>query len=133
MLRRAVNIIASTETGKVLLILRAHDEDIEPDKWCLPGGSVEDNESLEQALLRELEEEVGCVASGVRPLFKTIFNNVEATYFTGELNGDIKISREFSNHGWFAREDIEQLDLAFNQKDVLKEYFRAWDRKEMKP
>ena len=42
---------------QVLLIKRAHDPF--KGKWALPGGFVDENEPLEHAALRELEEETG--------------------------------------------------------------------------
>lgn len=53
MVQIGVNI-AILEGGKVLLTLR---EDFEV--WCLPGGQVEDGESLAQAARREAQEETG--------------------------------------------------------------------------
>lgn len=47
-------IVAIIEDGKVLLTKR---EDFEV--WCLPGGSVEDGESLAEAGMREAKEETG--------------------------------------------------------------------------
>lgn len=46
--------IAILESGKVLLTKR---EDFEV--WCLPGGAVDDGESLADAALREAREETG--------------------------------------------------------------------------
>lgn len=45
--------------GWVLLQERDEHAPVEPDKWCLVGGGVEDGESPEAAAYRELQEETG--------------------------------------------------------------------------
>jgi 8-oxo-dGTP pyrophosphatase MutT (NUDIX family) len=47
-------IVAVIDDGKVLLTKR---EDFEV--WCLPGGGVEDGESMAEAAIRETWEEAG--------------------------------------------------------------------------
>ncbi|MFQ3648645.1 MAG: NUDIX domain-containing protein [Aggregatilineales bacterium] len=48
------NVVIFNAAGQVLLTLR---EDFEI--WCLPGGSVDPHESIAQAAIREVHEEVG--------------------------------------------------------------------------
>ena len=47
--------------GWVLLQERDEHAPVEPDKWCLVGGGVDEGESPETAAYRELEEETGIV------------------------------------------------------------------------
>jgi len=56
--------------GRVLLVHRRADKHAFPDRWDLPGGVVEDGETLLAALVRELREELGVEVSTAtaRPL-----------------------------------------------------------------
>ena len=58
-----VYALAFTSQGRVLLV-----GDDEPGHWWLPGGGIEDGETPEQALIRELDEEAGAVIDDVELL-----------------------------------------------------------------
>lgn len=47
--------------GQVLMVRRSPERSTWPDCWSFPGGHVEPGESLDQALVRELAEEIGVV------------------------------------------------------------------------
>lgn len=54
--------------GQVLMAHRAPTRVNYPDTWSFPGGHVEAGETLEQALGRELREEIGVTATDWRYL-----------------------------------------------------------------
>ena len=61
------------DAGRVLLIRR--DKEPLKGRWMVPGGTVELGESLEQAVVREVEEETGL---RVRPLeVVTVFDRID--------------------------------------------------------
>lgn len=47
--------------GRMLLGRRSPTKKAWPDTWDMPGGHVEKGESFEEALLREIDEEIGVV------------------------------------------------------------------------
>ncbi len=56
---RTVGALFIRADGKILLGLRAPSKKVWPSHWDTVGGHVEDGESLEEALVREAQEEVG--------------------------------------------------------------------------
>ena len=58
------------EDGKILLGLRSVDRDYYPNTWDVFGGHVEEGETLEETLVRELEEELGVVPTRYETLGK---------------------------------------------------------------
>jgi len=47
--------------GKLLVAQRKPDTGVEPNKWEFPGGKPDSGETLEQALAREIREELGII------------------------------------------------------------------------
>lgn len=56
---KSVNVVYALlyneETEQVLLVCNRDNH----DSWSMPGGAVEENETLEQAMIREVKEETG--------------------------------------------------------------------------
>jgi len=66
---RTVGVVAiCCRDGRVLLIRRAAGVSF-GGRWCFPGGAIEPGESQQQALSRELREELGVRARAVRRLW----------------------------------------------------------------
>jgi 8-oxo-dGTP pyrophosphatase MutT (NUDIX family) len=106
-------------SGRILLARRAPHKRTYPCLWSFPGGHVEAGESLEEALARELLEEIGvlpvafmAIGKIVDPIDRdTTYHMYAVTSWTGgepSLLGD-----EHSEARWFAADDAIALpDLA---------------------
>src|SRR5579872_6847983 len=78
--------------GEVLLARRSHHRRTYPNLWSFPGGHVEEGENLDQALCRELQEEIGTMPLDYRrhgrirdpQLPATVYHLYAVTSWTGE-------------------------------------------------
>ncbi len=81
-LSRQVVAAVARRGDEVLLVRQQGPDDVEPN-WSLPGGVVEPGELLDQALARELREETGLVATGIRRLLLVTQSVVEHPVWAG--------------------------------------------------
>lgn len=115
------------------LMLAAQRPDDKPYAgfWELPGGKVEANESPEEALCRELAEELGINVKEFEPLdivdhhywdtgFKARLHFFRVYAFDGE-----PCSRENQNLRWIEPRDMAELDFLPADREILKRVFPA--------
>ncbi len=102
---------------KVLLVQQR--KEIAKGLWSYPGGVVENGETIEQAVIREVSEELGVEL--VNPLLLKSYEittprgELTINTFTGELNGSIALKEdELSAYEWFSLDELESM------KDVLR-------------
>jgi 8-oxo-dGTP diphosphatase len=55
-----------------LLVIRRSQLVIAPGMYCFPGGGIEPGESEEQAVVRELQEELGCAITPRKRLWESV-------------------------------------------------------------
>jgi 8-oxo-dGTP diphosphatase len=116
----------SDDKAKVLLINRGN----EPfkGKWALPGGFVDMDEELEDAVARELEEETGLATVQLEQMrtFGTVGRDPRGRMITIVFMGiategqdKIKAGDDAAQAQWF---DIEKLpeDMAFDHNEVVR-------------
>lgn len=96
--------------GNVLIVQRASDDEVGSGTWECVGGKVDFGEDLEQALVREIQEEVGLTVSVERILYATTFKTdpsrqvVLLTYLCRSKGRAVILSEEHSNFSWITKE-----------------------------
>ncbi|XUY30441.1 NUDIX hydrolase (plasmid) [Agrobacterium sp. rho-8.1] len=73
-------LAAFIEDGRVLMARRADHKKQFPGHWDLIGGRVDQGETLEVALIREAQEEIGLMPTAFRDLGTFNDDETEATY-----------------------------------------------------
>ena len=99
-----------------------------PLKWEFPGGKLEEGETPEQCLHREIKEELNIEVSIIARLPDSVFTSGDtvinlipftATYLSGEI-----ILLEHLQFKWLARNDLLNLDWADADIPVLHHFLK---------
>ena len=112
-LQVGVKVLIKNEAGKYLFLRRAASFKPGPQKWDIPGGRIESNEALYDALRREVKEETGLELEKTDALLaaQDIFapdkdlHVVRLTY-VGSASGDVTLSDEHDDHKWMTKDEI---------------------------
>jgi 8-oxo-dGTP pyrophosphatase MutT (NUDIX family) len=88
---------------KILLLKRGPTAPYNPNNYCFPGGTVEHNESLEEAASRELSEETGI------NFHKDHLEKIKVTYPSGYNkiifvamidDAEVRLNYEHTDYAW---------------------------------
>ncbi len=104
-----------------------------PDQWGFPGGGIEPNEKMTDALRRELKEEIGIDIKDVKPAFfkdgqyeksfsdgsKRDVYMIFLLFHCKAINEKIILNEEFSEYKWVQEKDIQYLELNKETVDSL--------------
>jgi 8-oxo-dGTP diphosphatase len=123
-------IILENDKGEFLLYLRDNKPDIPfPNHWDLIGGHIEEGETPEQALVREVKEELDIDLKDYsfykkyECLTGDAYENIKYIY-SGKINLPIKevTLLEGVRPQYFSREEIPNVKFANILKSIVMEY-----------
>jgi 8-oxo-dGTP pyrophosphatase MutT (NUDIX family) len=127
-----VGLLQNSE-GKYLLTKKPDHLGVYPGLWGLPGGGVDNNELIDNAFIREMNEETGLKVESMERWFfdddevVKFFKDevVEEQYliflfYKAKVSGDVELNSEHDLYAWVRLEDVNTYDLSEKTKMVLE-------------
>jgi 8-oxo-dGTP diphosphatase len=114
----------------VLCALRSEQMSL-PGKWEFPGGKLELNELAEDALIREIKEELNVSIEIVESLPISDYSYVPEKvirlipFRCSILNNEIPVAAEHSELRWVKKEDLLNLNWAEADVPIVKNYIQT--------
>jgi 8-oxo-dGTP diphosphatase len=96
-----------------LLVIRRSQHVIAPGLFCFPGGGIEPGESEQQAVVRELQEELGCAVTPRRRLWESVSSwRVHLAWWLSEFDERLPLTPnplEVESIHWFTLGELRAL------------------------
>lgn len=119
---KEVSLIILRNNHRLLMYLRDNKSAIPyPNYWSLIGGGIEENETPYEALVREIDEEIGCKIENIVKIHELIDNIGSKIFlFKGDISEEINNINltEGQRLGYFTLLEFRNLKVP----SVLKEY-----------
>ena len=117
----AVGVIYDPKQGYFICRRATHQH--QGGKWEFPGGKVEQAETVQQALTRELQEEIGIDVKAAKPLLV-----IEHSYSDKVVKLDVWLVTEFTGiaqslegleNRWVQLNELEQFDFPEANRPII--------------
>ena len=131
MKKKGTSIIFLNSQKQILLFLRDNKKDIPyPNRWDILGGHIEEGESPQACIMREMREEIGIALN--RPSLFNVYDMDDRIEYTFSQSADFDVReiklREGQRLRWFSEEEIRSLsdeEIAFNFRRVILDFFET--------
>ena len=113
------------EKNKILLIKNAKEPFF--GSWVMPGGHVEYGEKVEQAIVREMKEEI-CLPVRIKKLFGVYsdpkrdprYHTTSVVFILEKKKGKIKLNEESSEFKFFYLKNLPQ-KIGFDHRKIIND------------
>ena len=123
MIRLTVDCIIGYK-GKIILIKRKHP----PFGWALPGGFVDEGETVENAVMREMKEETDLLLDNLKQFGvysdpkRDPRGHTVSVVFTATGVGELKAQDDAKEAALFTETTLPD-KIAFDHQQILSDYF----------
>jgi len=125
-MKKTVTVLIENAKGEFLMLLRDDKPTIPyPNQWYIPGGIMEEGETPEEAIKREMLEELELDLSPLKFL-KTYYwpEKVEHVFHIHlDLNPALVKLHEGQKIQFFSKEELLKMKLAFHDSEIISEFF----------
>jgi len=128
--KKGASILFFNSSNQILLFLRDNKEELAfPNKWDVLGGNVEEDESPEKCIKREMQEEIEIVLDN--PKLFNVYDMNDRVEYTFWKEADLDITALKLNEGqqlkWFTEDNIMRMtdqQIAFNFKRIILDFYQ---------
>lgn len=135
--RVVVGGVVFNKEHKLLIIQRSKNEDVYPEMWELPSGKREFLETSNDALVRELKEEVGLDVEVIQPF--SVFeyqiekptelrDSTQINFIVTTDSTNVKLSDEHQDSAWISKDEVNKYEISEKTKKVILEAFDAYSK-----
>ncbi|HEY7866502.1 MAG TPA: 8-oxo-dGTP diphosphatase MutT [Psychromonas sp.] len=119
-----ISIAVVKNPQNLFLICLRPDHVHQGGKWEFPGGKIQKNETAEQAMLRELKEEVGITALDYRLLETTFFDygdkQLNLNFFlVSDFTGEAR-AQEGQSMQWVKKAELDNFSFPDANAAIIK-------------
>jgi 8-oxo-dGTP diphosphatase len=120
------SVIIYDGDNKVLVAQRSKNKKSFPLLWETVGGALEDDETPEHCIRREVKEEINCHIHDLRLFRVYVINNNDRfvlIVYTGRIIEPIEPNSEIEQIRWIDKSEINDFDFYGNEDEKLLDYY----------
>ena len=126
--RKGCSIIIINSRDQILLFLRDNKSTIPyPNMWDFLGGQIEEGETAEQCIVREIKEEINLDLTDFNHFVTENFPDRIEYVFSKKINLDISqiILTEGQKIKWFSFNEIKEIDTVFGLEQIIDNFMKT--------
>ena len=124
----AVKGIIRRNDGKILVLKRGDKDDHKPSVWETVGGGMDQEETPQEALAREIREETDLAVNVNEPFNIFSFKKdtgefkIGITFLCEYLDGEVALSDEHSDYRWIDPQEFADLESVPSLHEEIARY-----------